>query len=190
MSTSTKRRHSTALFDAHEFRALFEGTFETWEFAGSLRRKRPEVGDVEHVVIPKIIVENVQKGFFESENISVNLVWVRAEALLKAGKIAKHHYPNDQNRWGEKYRGIDYNGFAHEIFMADSANFGSVLAIRTGPADFSKALVTRFHRPGVRLIQAGGYVRYKATDEIFAVPTEEAYFAACGAPWVAPEKRT
>lgn len=186
MSTSVKRRHSSALFDAHEFRELFRGTFLNWEFAGSLRRLLPEVGDVEHVVIPMIELRDV--GLF-GETEPVNLLWVRSEELLRENKISEHIYPNGTGRWGEKYRGISYRGFAHEIFCADAANFGSVLAIRTGPAEYSKNLVTKFHRPGCRLIQKDGYLRYKNSGDVFSVPTEEAYFAACGVPWVSPEKR-
>ncbi len=52
-TTSEKRDLASALADAQGFRDLFPpASYERWEFAGSVRRKRLSVGDVEHVVIP------------------------------------------------------------------------------------------------------------------------------------------
>ncbi len=46
---------SRAIECAHDFRAMFDpSTYTRWEFAGSLRRKCPDVGDLEHVIIPVI----------------------------------------------------------------------------------------------------------------------------------------
>lgn len=185
MSTSIRRPHFDAEVDAFAFRDLFFGCYERWEIAGSVRRKKSEVGDVEHVVIPK--------RNFRGES----LLWHRIEKLTRDpndmfadpdAPLSKHQYPpNGSPRWGEKYRGVDFRGFAHEIFCAESANWGSVLTIRTGPAAFSEMLVTRLKQSG-KLRQQDGYVRYP-DGSIFATPDEANYFKVCGVPFCAPADR-
>lgn len=186
MSTTTaKRTLAHALADAEAFKSLFDPSlYERWEFAGSLRRRKSEVGDVEHVIIPR----------FEGE---LNCLWHRLDELVKAGTLTKHIY-GDQNapgllfaggspRWGEKYRGVDFRGFNHEIFTADLDNWGPTLAIRTGPWEFSKMLVTNLPRRG--FVNEGGYVKIESTGERISVPSEEEYFKLCGVKFLPPERR-
>ena len=77
MSTGSKRTHAIAFADAESFRKLFPAAaFARWEFAGSLRRCRPDVGDIDHVVIPTIAEALVPQGLFgEAKKTSVNLLW-------------------------------------------------------------------------------------------------------------------
>ncbi len=182
MSTSIKRPHAEALRDAEDFRALFAGLYARWEIAGSVRRGKVEVGDVEHVVMP----QDVDAFWRRVDELTCNPgdMFAPTDAPLR-----RHVYPNGTNRWGEKYRGVDFRGFAHEIFLADALNFGSVLAIRTGPAEFSEMLVTRMNIRG-RFRQQGGYVRYQASGAVFGVGTEQGFFEACGVEYTAPAERT
>ncbi len=182
MSTvAEKRSLSEACQDALDFQALFPMPLITrWHVAGSVRREKPFVGDVEHVVVP----------------VNVEAFWRHLESLVSDpndmfsgnGPLTKHVYPNGSLRWGEKYRGVDFRGFNHEIFLADKDNLGAILAIRTGPADYSKMLVTAMLNGG-RYRQQGGYVVCRETGEIRSVPEENNFFAACGVPYIAPQKR-
>lgn len=187
-TTAEKRSYVQALTDAEAFRDMFSpGAYESWTFAGSLRRKQPTVGDIEHVIVPKV-GERPVPGTMFGETASVNLVWHALDEIMSAkpGLLEKHVYGTSV-RWGEKYRGVDFRGFNHELFMADAKNFGSVLAIRTGPAEFSKELVTRLYRK--RLHNEGGYVKYVGDGAIYPVFTEQAFFDAASTDWIEPEKR-
>lgn len=158
-SPSTKRSLAKAITDAAAFRSLFpESAYERWTVAGSVRRQVAQVGDIEHVVIPRFGEIEKGDGLF-AERIVVNLLWHHCDRLLRDMKIAKHVYPNGSNRWGEKYRGIFFNGFNNEIFAADADNYGAILAIRTGPGDFSRMLVTVMQKNGY--MNHGGYVYNK-----------------------------
>lgn len=187
MSTTIgKRTLAEAIRDAEEFREMFEGRFERWQIAGSVRRRKFEVADIEHVVIPKFGDIRTTGGLF-AETVVGNLLWDGVEALLSRGCVSKHIYGATGNRWGEKYRGVDFRGFNHEIFCADADNWGAILAIRTGPAKFSQHLVTVIQCRGLQ--QKDGYVVYKTSGERYKVPTEESYFAACGVKYLKPEDR-
>lgn len=183
MSTVTERIPlADAIREAEAFRALFQSTiYQRWEFAGSVRRKRPDVADIEHVVIAD------------------HRIWNRMSLLLHAPgmlfddpsmPLSKHIYPNGTPRFGDKYRGVDFNGRLHEIFCATPENFGCQLAIRTGPADYSRMLVTRMQDYGYR--QSDGYLWRIDGDrrECVRCPDEATFFSAAGFPSVpAPETR-
>lgn len=208
MSTGTKRKLAAAAIDADAFSDLFAGCFDRWEFAGSVRRRVPEVSDVEHVVIPAFATKPADALF--GEPVRVNRFLERADELVASGELTKHLYANGF-RWGEKYRGFDYRGHTHEVFCATPDNFGPTLAIRTGPADFSKRLVTGLLRNGLRnkdgqvwrCIPCAGCGPYSAIQEkcpecggtclipteVIPCPSEAEYFKLCGVPFMPPERR-
>jgi DNA polymerase/3'-5' exonuclease PolX len=208
MSTVDQKRGWTeSLAAAEAFRDLFTGAFERWEFAGSIRRRCREVGDAEHVVIPRI-VDRAGDDLFGGAK-PVNLLWERADALVASGKVSRHLYANGQ-RWGLKYRGVDFGYLGlitlNEIFCADESNWGPTLAIRTGPADFSKQLVTGLLRNGHRN-KEGAVWRCAPCDcrrdtsckrcdgtglvpgERISVPDEATYFKLAGVAFAKPEDR-
>lgn len=153
MSTTDHKRHlDEAFMDAGAFRELFDASaYAEWIFAGSIRRQVQRVGDVEHVIIPnRGLAPN--GGLFAEE---VNLVMHRVDQLVAEGVLTKHIYSNGV-RWGERYRGVDFRGFNHEIFIADADNLGAILAIRTGPGTYSRMLVTQMQKHG--FMQDKGYV--------------------------------
>ncbi len=183
MSTSIRRPLAEALRDAQDFRALFPAIYyERWEIAGSVRRGKADIGDVEHVVEPINV---------DAFRIKVNELTFDPDDIFSDDRapFRKHVYCDGRHRWGDKYRGLNYRGFAHEIFVADAKNFGSVFALKTGPAAYSEMLVTVLKRSG-RLQQIDGYVKYTKDGAIYAVPTEEAFFEACKVRWIPPAERT
>jgi len=187
-TTTTKRDYATALEDAEAFRALFPpSTYRRWEFAGSLRRQRPEVGDIEHVIEPAVGDVERGDGLFTIKE-PTNLLWHHLDALLRGGHVTKHVYGATGFRWGERYRGVDYRGFNHELFKADADNWGAILLIRTGPADYSERFVTRLKSGGMYR-QQDGYVIHVASGRRVKVDSEERYFGLVGAEYVAPRFR-
>lgn len=194
MSTGTKQPRAQGQQIAQEFLRLFEGTYDHWYFAGSLRRGRPEVGDIEHVILPKF-VPVLGESMFGPSGIE-NAVWQRAEALVRDKTVTKAVYGETKAlRWGEKYRGIMFSGIKHELFMADVNNLGSILTIRTGPAEFSERCVTLMKQGG-NYRQEKGYVRRVIagdvsllTEHIIPVPTEAAFLKLCGLPDIDPTRR-
>jgi len=161
-----RRAWQAAMADGEAFRGKFPAScYARWEIAGSVRRQSAGgVKDVEHVIIPAFGDVPDGDSLFAA-TVRVNLLWHHLDAMLKAGQVAKHVYGHadtgaPKHRWGEKYRGVDFRGFNHEIFSADLDNWGSVLAIRTGPAEFSHRLVIDLQKNGY--VNDGGYVWKKS----------------------------
>ena len=178
MSAGPKRKLAQAREDAEAFRELFSGRYERWEIAGSVRRGKPEVGDIEHVVMP-----GDYPAFLAYMDELLGNPMFGTPAI-----IGKAVYSDGSHRWGKKYRGCMFREFRHEVFLADARNFGAILTIRTGPEEFSERMVTRL-KSGGRIRQIEGYVRYVADGSVIAVPTERAYFDLCGEPWTEPGAR-
>ena len=175
MSTTLEKRSlAQAADDAGALRKLFAGTYAEWHVAGSVRRRVPHVGDVEHVVVPRVAMVPAAGDLFGRE-VAENLVLLRSDELVAAGAADRHVYPDGRTRWGNRYRGLSFRGFAHELFIADAdrSNLGPTLAIRTGPAEFSRMLVTQLQWRGH--VNMGGYVLDKSRH-------------ACGCGWAGHER--
>lgn len=184
--TATKMMPIHATRAAEAFKELFgRDTFERWTFAGSLRRLKSEIGDIEYVVMPRV-GEAVPDGAMFPER--TNLVNARLDELLAEGAIEKQIKPDGRARWGERYRAIVFQGVPHEIYFADENNWGSILGIRTGPAEFMKFYMWRLNQSGV-LKHAQGYIRYRSDDSIVRVPDENTFFELAHLPFMEPRWR-
>lgn len=182
-STETRRPLAQAREDAEAFRALFNAsTVVEWHIAGSVRREKPDVGDIEHVVLPH------HHSWLWSQLEEMTLVDGELAFGADEKPFTKAVYPDGTHRWGQKHRGVMYRGFRHEIFIADEANLGAILAIRTGPADYSQKLMTRL-RQGGKLRMDDGYVRLGNSMEVVAAKDERAFFALCLTSWIEPRER-
>jgi DNA polymerase/3'-5' exonuclease PolX len=198
MSTGEKRPHAEAYDIGYRFGLLFQGRFDRWQMAGSIRRQCALVGDVEHVVIAKMLPHPVKP---------INMVWQALDRLLIDGRITKAEYgepdpdvpqppptlfgaaaPKASYRWGEKFRGVMFEGIRHEISIVDRQSWGSMLTIKTGPREFSKHMVTVLKQGG-RYRHEDGYVRYAGSDDIRACPEETDFFQLCNVPFIPPERR-
>lgn len=145
------------------------------EVAGSIRRKRPEVGDVDIVCIPRGI---------EGRAAVI-------ERCRKSGHLVKN---------GPQYVEFLYGGplgpaqldlwFAHagksDLFNSTPSNWGMLLLARTGSKEHNVKLAGIAKAKGLTFKPHDGI---ESGDVIVASETEEAIFAALGVPFVQPENR-
>ena len=137
------------------------------EIAGSVRRKKPEPGDIEIVAIPKPY--NV--GLFQSGIATVIEQWPMVKGVLPC-KYTQRILPE---------------GIKLDLFFATVDNWGLIFLIRTGSADFSKRFVMALPRRGLHA--EGGYIR-REDNTIVSTQTEEDAFQLAGMKWIPPEDRT
>lgn len=138
------------------------------EIAGSIRRKKPEVHDIEIVAIPK---PYESLGMFETGIATVVNRWEKLKGELPC-KYTARRLPS----------GIDL-----DLFFADAFNWGWIYAIRTGPAEFShRILAIGLNRRG--LTSKDGYVQDTDGNHI-QVKEEEDLFNLIGQSFVEPEER-
>jgi len=160
---------------------------ERIEIAGSIRRLEPDVGDIEIVFQSKI-------GPIESAGTLFPLDGAMIEGAvndLLESRVLKWDTKIKAN--GPRHKRLIHrvSGMAVDLFGATSKNWGYIMAIRTGPAEFSRALVSAPWAGGVRPIEIGfseGVV-YR-NGESLTLPNETDFFQVLGVPWIPPEKRS
>jgi DNA polymerase/3'-5' exonuclease PolX len=161
------------------------------EVAGSVRRGRPDVKDLEIVAVPRWIDTAGADLFGTPEPRNTLHAWaLNAERQGRLQWIKPG--TSEVIAWAPKPEGRYWRGLLRpegvklDLFLATPANAGLVLAIRTGSADFSRALVTYARR-------IGWYVDdgrlWNAADKCVPTPDERSVFAALGLAWVPPEER-
>jgi len=119
--------------------------------AGSIRRQKARPNDIELVAVPRWdciphpvrLWDNVPT----TDKMRTNLLDARCDELLKQGVLEKR--PDSQGRhcWGTGVkRAIFYQGKNYapvDLFqVVEPAQWGVIFAIRTGPGDFNRLLVT------------------------------------------------
>lgn len=139
------------------------------EIAGSIRREKPEVKDIEIVCIPK----PYETGLFENGIAAVVNQWQKVKGELEYGKC--------------KYtQRILPEGIKLDLFFAEESNWGLILAIRTGSAEYShKILATEWVKRGYK--SEGGHLVYNG--KVYEVREEADLFARLGIPYVEPKYR-
>jgi DNA polymerase/3'-5' exonuclease PolX len=187
--------HGEALRAAQTLVGALETACERIEIAGSVRRRKLEVHDIELVAIARH--EDRPDGLFGS--VVADLLEERVEQLMASGYIAPRIVENVradgsvdlQRKLGPAFKAlVTPRGMPVDLFIVrPPATWGCIFALRTGPGTWNTRLVTDCKAIGRRV--AGGQVEAWAGDEWIPVPTpEEAdFFAALGQEWIEPEHR-
>jgi DNA polymerase (family 10) len=136
--------------------------------AGSVRRLRPTVGDIEVVCIPKPYDAS---PLFASGLATVVNQWPKVKGELPC-KYTQRRLPD---------------GIALDLFMVEPEGFGLQLAIRTGSAAWSHEVLARsWVRAGFH--SEGGLLR-RQNGTVVPCTTERGLFDRIGLTWVPPELR-
>jgi hypothetical protein len=147
-TTATRVPLSQAEALACELAELLGPACERLEIAGSIRRQRPTIGDLELVLIPKY--EQRSTDLFGQQFETVNLLDERCNALLAGGLLSQRQDKNGRPRWGSGLKLATFRGVNADLFpvVGPTSQFGVIFLIRTGSADFSHRFVTPVHQGG------------------------------------------
>ena len=191
----------------HELEDLLSQACEQITVAGSVRRNYAHhcradnaeriVKDIEIVCQPKFVRDG--RGLF-----AVHSALDMALAELRAKGIVADDPDNKKN--GDRYKRLVFRGLAViDLFVVlPPAQWGAILAIRTGDAQFSQLLVTPRRQGGAmptgfRMHSGGiccetdhqGTSRDACTEACRVVtPTEQSFFAALDLPYPELDRRT
>ncbi len=117
--------------------AELSGTCRRIEIAGSIRRDAVTVGDIELVAIP--IVDSLFPGCPGQSRLTERL-----DQLVSQGRLT----PMKRGERFQQFGVMAMQGLQLDIFIVTPETWGVQLALRTGPAEFSQALVTERCRGG------------------------------------------
>ncbi len=155
------------------------------EIAGSLRRGRAEVKDIEIVCVPLVGAED--RDLF-GEPSGTDRLRPRVDELVRAGTLSWR--VNASAEPGRRFYALRIEDMISlDLFaVLPPAQWGAIFAIRTGPAEYSQAAVTRCKSRGLRCVD--GHLERVSDGSFVRTPEERDFFRECGVPFVPPEKRT
>lgn len=164
--TEKKFPHSEALKIASSVMEQLRPHCIRLEIAGSIRRKKAMVKDIEIVAIPK----PYSVGLFESGIATVVNQWEKVKGELPC-KYTQRILPE---------------GIKLDLFFAEKENWGLIFAIRTGPADYShKVLANGWVQRGFKSV--GGFLF--RNEEKYEMREEIDLFKILRLPYLEPEDR-
>lgn len=160
------------------------------EVAGSIRRRCEACGDIEIVAIP-LRAEDLLGGQADSllDPVLDQMCFKRRLVKIKGGDKYKQFHVPDPNY---TKKGVGWFRCKLDLFLTDQDCWPVILAIRTGPAEFSRRMVTPRRDGGLlhshlkvkdgRVWDGRGPVKLES---------EEQFFSDClGIEWVEPNNRT
>jgi DNA polymerase/3'-5' exonuclease PolX len=160
---------------AEELVKLLAPHCERIQIAGSIRREKPEVKDIEIVAIPK----PYEIGLFESGIATVVNRWQKIKGELPCKYTQRLIAPLRHDNVGN---------IKLDLFFATPKNWGLILAIRTGSADYSHLVLAQgWVRKGYESID--GNLFHKTSKWERSIPEEKDLFALIGIDWAEPKER-
>lgn len=133
---------------------------EKIEVAGSIRRKKATVNDIDIVLIPSD-------------------PWNLRQAIVSLGELKVK---------GQLTQRVIYDGVQVDIYWATSKTWPTLLLIRTGSKESNMRLARLAKKRGWHL-HASGSGLFNERGERIAGDTEEGIFAALGIPYQRPAER-
>lgn len=154
--------------------------------AGSLRRRKMEVGDVEILYIPRFLAE--RDGLFDMRQ--VNQVDLVLDQFLRAGILAKRQNALGSEVWGQKNKLARHaaTGIPVDLFAASETNWFNYLVCRTGSAENNVRLAASAKSRGWQWNPYGaGFT--DAAGTTIPVRSEQEAFALLHLPYLDPWQR-
>lgn len=181
---------------AERFTAALEPVTERIAIAGSLRRGRPSVHDIEVVAVPRfrtLPADDIWGTPTEVDLLEERLTEMLSRKAITPRPVENHRRDGTvdvQYKLGPAFKALVVGGIATDLFVVRApASWGVIYALRTGPGDWNTKLVTDCQSIGRRV--AGGQVEAWSGDRWEPVPTPEEpdFFRALGQAWVDPGDR-
>ena len=169
---------------AEELLATLAPAFEQLHIAGSIRREKPEVDDIELVGVPIWSKNLFGEPTGKSERLD-SLLWELIERHVLGYDAA-----NPRN--GPKYKRLVIRGkdISVDLFLAEPDNFGNIFVIQTGDSEFRKRLVSAWSFGGLmpfNISQRDGYL-WRGGERL-SCKTEMDFFNALSLEWIEPKDR-
>lgn len=159
---------------------------ERIEIAGSLRRCKDQVGDIELLFIPRL--DTRQSDMFSTE--PVDLAHEQLNHMLASGQLQKRPSETGVCTWGRlnKLAIHTASGIPVDFFATTPENWWVSLVIRTGSKETNLQLTTGAQRKGAKLNAYGSGITWSDGSQT-AATSEQHVFELCGVEYRYPNER-
>lgn len=182
--------YSLALGVAFEVCNMLQPFVERVEIAGSVRREKPEVKDVEILAVPRT---TEYRDMFGGSGKTHDHLHEAMTSWCGDGSIFRKR-PNIRGHFtfGPKNKYLIHvaTGIPIDLFTVPARNWGMAMVIRTGPKEFNIAMMSEFKRKGMAGHAYGGVSRlgHQGREEIDC-PDEDTVFDLLGWSFIHPTQR-
>jgi DNA polymerase/3'-5' exonuclease PolX len=169
---------------AEDLIARLRPACERIEIAGSIRRERPQVGDIEIVAIPKFETRSraAQGTLFEPPRPTpaeqVSRLWEAVDAL---GVTC--------TKRGPVYRQFTWRGVRVDVYTCERGNWGWILFHRTGPGYLRAKIGSMLVDRGFAAVDGWIWDARGLSIDRVETPEEADVFRVLGIPPLPPDRR-
>lgn len=190
MSDKKQFPREAALVVANELYDELESCTMRLCIAGSLRRGKSTVGDIELLYVPMFEPSAARIDFFQDPP----LLNVTEQALQKLlARTVLSYRPTRLNSivWGEQNKLALHteSGIPVDLFATTLENWWVSLVIRTGSKETNLRLTMGANKLGRTLNAYGCGVTDNETGKVTPAHSEQKVFELCGVPYLPPEQR-
>jgi DNA polymerase/3'-5' exonuclease PolX len=148
MSDKPKFHRETALAVVREILPHFRA--ERVIIAGSLRRRKPLVGDIEIVYIPKLSNSEDKSDLFRTRVVVLNHSDESIDSMLKTGLLARRTNVLGSTTWGDKNKLAIHvaSGIPVDFFATTERAWWNYLVCRTGGSETNTTIATAAQKKG------------------------------------------
>jgi DNA polymerase/3'-5' exonuclease PolX len=179
--------YAEALAVAAQIVGELQASCDRIHIAGSLRREKPQVGDIEILYVPKQI--SAEDDMFAPSKVSA--VDAILEKMLGAGRLTKRLNAFHHATWGpeNKYAVHCASGIPVDFFATTEACWFNYLVCRTGPLSLNKQIASLAHTRGAKWLSTGeGFLSFGEQRRI-PMRSEQEVFAFVGLEYREPKQR-
>lgn len=175
MSEDRQFPRAEALAVANKFVEFLDRHCTRCVIAGSLRRRRPLVSDIEILFVSKIVRVPDPADMFGG-TIEISAAVRAIEALLQVGVISKRLNSKGSPTWGPENKLAVHNtsGIPVDFFATSEDRFFNALFVRTGPVALNKEVAAaalargwEWHAYGDGFTRGREAKRVKAERDVF-----------------------
>jgi DNA polymerase/3'-5' exonuclease PolX len=188
MSDKPRFKHAYAWVIAERLMKELEPACERIIIAGSLRRQKPDVGDIELVFVPKFAERPMPGDMFARYN--ANLADCEITRMVYDRTLEMRENKNGKVAFGEKNKLCRHveSGIPVDLFATTESKWFNTLVVRTGPKELNQRIAA---------IAQKGKARWNVydvgfTDEyhhVWPMRSEEDVFRFVGLPYAEPKDR-
>ena len=162
---------------------LLRPACERIEVAGSIRRQKMQVGDIELLIVPRVVMD--PPSLWLQRRPLEGLVLQLIEQELLGYRLNK----NRRRAFGSKNKLLVHvpSGIGVDLFSTTVENWGMSLVVRTGSAEFCVRVMSRFKALGCQGHAYGGVTDQQGKE--ISCSTEEDVFRLLGWRFRPPEER-
>lgn len=196
--TVEKRKfpRAAALTVVRELLVELQPACEKVVVAGSLRRRKQQVGDIEFVYVPRMVKMADPEDFF-GKQITVNAVDVLLAKWIAEGTIGRRLNAKGSTMWGEQNKFAVHcaSEIPLDFFASDHSRFFNMLVCRTGGAATNVAICEGAQDRGWKWNPYGeGFTRKPSSagpdyHDVATVRSEQEAFQMAGLAYLEPWER-